>query len=60
MDMEPIQGPPQFDEVSCLDSVALHNIAEVKESRQTLDHFRRNMASDCSEVDLVISNEYGK
>jgi hypothetical protein len=58
MDMELIQDMLQFSKIICSDSIAPHNVAEVQESSQALDHFRRDMASNCSKVDLVIWNEY--
>jgi hypothetical protein len=53
MGVEPIQGILQFNKVLCSNCIAPHDIAEIQESCQTLDHFRRNMASNSSEVDLM-------
>src|SRR5882672_7127464 len=57
MEVEAIQDDLQLCEIFCCDCITSHDITEVKECRQTLDHFRRDMASNCSEIDLLC-NKY--
>ena len=53
MEVEVIQDYLQLREIFCCDRITPHYVTEVKERRQTLDHFRWNIASNHSKIDLL-------
>lgn len=57
MEVEAIQNDLQFHEIFTCNCIMLHDVTEVKEHRQTLDHFRWDMASNHSKIDLLC-NKY--
>ena len=57
MKVEAIQDDLQLHEIFCCDRITLHYVTEVEEHCQTLDHFRWDMASNCSKLDLLY-NKY--